>query len=60
VTFGFWRPAILLPERVMTLPAPSRDAIAWHELLHVLRGDWLFVMAEEAMRAVLWFHPGIL
>jgi TonB family protein len=28
-------------------------------LLHVHRRDWLWVCAEEFIRAVLWFHPGI-
>src|SRR5262249_198566 len=30
-----------------------------HELLHVERGDWLFTVAEELVRAVFWFHPAI-
>jgi protein TonB len=30
-----------------------------HELIHVQRRDWLSVLAEEALRAVLWFHPAI-
>jgi beta-lactamase regulating signal transducer with metallopeptidase domain len=30
-----------------------------HELLHVRRRDWRRVIVEEAIRAVLWFHPPI-
>jgi TonB family protein len=59
VTFGWLRPAILLPERVCELPQPMRAAIAFHELVHVQRRDWLFVIAEEVLRSLLWFHPAI-
>jgi TonB family protein len=59
VTYGWLRPSILLPERVMRLPSSQREAIACHELMHVLRRDWLFVLAEEAVRSLLWFHPAV-
>src|SRR5207253_2779747 len=28
-------------------------------LLHVRRHDWLYILGEEAVRAVFWFHPAI-
>jgi len=59
VTFGWLRPAILLPTHVRDLPAEVQEAITSHELLHVQRRDWLFVMAEELVRSLLWFHPAI-
>ena len=59
VTFGFRRPTILLPAKWSELDPASRAAIACHELLHVRRNDWAFHVAEEIMRAVLWFHPAI-
>lgn len=59
VTFGFLNPSILLPARVLDLPPDLREAIAHHELAHVRRLDWLFVLAEEAIRGLLWFHPGV-
>ncbi|MBZ5602853.1 MAG: M56 family metallopeptidase [Acidobacteriia bacterium] len=59
VTFGWLRPSILLPARVNRLPEDLREAIACHELVHVERADWLFVLAEEMIRAVLWFHPAV-
>ena len=30
-----------------------------HELLHVQRRDWAWVLAEEAIRSVFWFHPAV-
>lgn len=59
VTFGWIRPSILLPARVHHLPADLREAIACHELIHVRRRDWLFVLGEETIRACFWIHPAI-
>ncbi|HEY4364606.1 MAG TPA: M56 family metallopeptidase [Bryobacteraceae bacterium] len=59
VTYGWLRPAILLPTRVLALPAALREPIACHELVHVNRRDWLFVIVEEFLRSALWFHPAI-
>jgi TonB family protein len=59
VTFGFLNPSILLPARVVELDADLREAIAHHELAHVRRRDWLFVLLEESIRSVLWFHPAV-
>src|SRR5579871_2899664 len=59
VTFGWLRPAIILPSNVCALPDDLREAIACHELIHVRRRDWLFVVAEEAIRGLFWFHPAV-
>ena len=54
VTFGIKNPVILFP------PGWNQhDAIACHELLHVRRLDWAFTVAEECLRAMLWFHPAV-
>lgn len=59
VTFGFRRPVVLLPERLGQLAAPIQRAVAAHELWHVRRRDWMWTVAEEALRAALWFHPAV-
>jgi beta-lactamase regulating signal transducer with metallopeptidase domain len=59
VTFGFAAPVILLPERFPSMDARFQAAIACHELLHVRRHDWAHHLAEEMIRAALWFHPAI-
>jgi TonB family protein len=59
VTFGWLRPSIVLPSRVCALPADLREAIACHELVHVRRRDWLYVLGEEAIRGLFWFHPAV-
>ena len=54
VTFGLFRPAILIPSRWIT-----SETVAYHELIHVQRRDWAFTVVEEFIRALLWFHPGV-
>ena len=59
ITFGVIRPVIVFPPGVSTMSPHVQEAIAYHELLHVRRRDWLFEVAEEAVRTVFWFHPVI-
>ena len=59
VSFGILRPVILLPSSVRTLPRGARKAVIHHEVLHVVRRDWAWHVAEEVVRAILWFHPGL-
>ncbi|MGA2135506.1 MAG: TonB family protein [Bryobacteraceae bacterium] len=59
VTFGLRRPLVVLPEGFAALPETSQEAIACHELLHVRRHDWLVTVGEEAIGALLWFHPAV-
>jgi TonB family protein len=60
VTFGLFRPVVLLPKSLCSQPPAVRRAVFAHELWHVRRRDWLWVVIEEIVRAVLWFHPAIL
>lgn len=59
VTFGFVSPVVLVTPAFLRLPRGQQIAIACHELTHVRRKDWLVSVAEEALAAVLWFHPGV-
>jgi beta-lactamase regulating signal transducer with metallopeptidase domain len=59
VTFGWKRPSILLPRRVVEMPQELLEAVAGHELVHVFRRDWIVVLVEEFLRSLLWFHPAI-
>jgi TonB family protein len=58
-TYGLWRPVVLLPERDLGGSAQTLELIARHELLHVKRRDWLFVVIEEGVQAALWFEPAV-
>ena len=59
MTFGWRRPTVLVPASFERLPEEQRTCISCHELLHVQRRDWLAVLAEQALRALLWFHPAV-
>jgi TonB family protein len=59
VTFGLSSPVVLLPSGFADLAPAEQEAVAIHELLHVRRRDWLLTLAEESVRAVLWFHPAV-
>jgi periplasmic protein TonB len=60
VTFGFRRPVVLLPEMLRDQPEQIQQLVLCHELFHVRRRDWIWVVAEEVVKAVLWFHPAVL
>jgi beta-lactamase regulating signal transducer with metallopeptidase domain len=59
LTFGLWRPVVLLPDRFSAMPPNLREAIVCHELLHVRRRDWLMTLFEEIVRSLFWFHPAV-
>jgi protein TonB len=59
VTFGVRRPFVLLPDSLQDRPAAVQRAVLCHELLHVQRRDWVWLLAEEVVRAAFWFHPGV-
>jgi len=59
VSFGARRPAILLPVGLAAFPPDEQRAVACHELIHVRRHDWLRTIGDEAVRALLWFHPAV-
>lgn len=59
VTFGLRTPVVVLPDSLRGEPAELREAVLTHELLHVQRRDWGWVVAEESVRALFWFHPAI-
>jgi TonB family protein len=60
ITFGIRRPVILLPRRLLDLSPAAQRAVVCHEMLHVARRDWAWLLVEEAIRALFWFHPALL
>jgi TonB family protein len=58
-TFGFLRALVVLPSSFESARRETQAALALHELLHVRRGDWLALVAEELVKAVLFFHPAV-
>jgi beta-lactamase regulating signal transducer with metallopeptidase domain len=57
VTWGLWRPVILMPAASSAWSCTERDAALAHERAHVARRDWAVHLAVWAVCAVFWFHP---
>ena len=59
VAFGLFRPVVLLPSALKAVDHAAQRAVVAHELHHVKRRDWGWVLAEEILRSVFWFHPAM-
>jgi len=59
VTFGVVDPIVLLPVALKAVDRGAQRAIVAHELHHVRRRDWAWVMVEELVRSAFWFHPAM-
>ncbi|HWJ56338.1 MAG TPA: M56 family metallopeptidase [Vicinamibacterales bacterium] len=59
MTFGVAPAIVLLPTTLRDASSEVRTAVLRHELLHVRRKDWPWVLAEEAVLALMWFHPAV-
>ncbi len=58
-TFGVRRPVVLLPPAFESMDRDRQEAIVLHELVHARRFDWLALVFEDALKAVLFFHPAV-
>ena len=56
-TWGWRRPAVMLPASASAWSAERMRVVLLHELAHARRGDWLLQIAAEALRCVWWFNP---
>ena len=59
VTFGVLDPIVLLPVALKAVDRGAQRAVVAHELHHVRRRDWAWVMVEELVRSAFWFHPAM-
>lgn len=56
-TVGVLEPVILVPRRMLDVPASARRALLAHELAHVARADCLLLLAGAIVRALYWISP---
>src|SRR5262245_15620379 len=57
MTWGTWRPVILLPAEADQWSEARRRDVLLHELAHVERRDCLTHLIAVCATAVYWFHP---
>jgi beta-lactamase regulating signal transducer with metallopeptidase domain len=57
MTWGLFRPAILLPHDAGTWSAERRRVVLLHELAHIKRGDLLSQLIAQLACALYWFNP---
>jgi TonB family protein len=57
--FGLRHPIVLLPASFFTMDPQAQRTVACHELLHVARRDWSWIVVEEVVRSLFWFHPAV-
>ena len=57
IVFGWRRPTILLPVEARRWSPDRLDAVLCHELAHVARRDYLWLVATEVAHALYWPNP---
>jgi uncharacterized protein (TIGR03435 family) len=57
MTFGTWRPTIVMPIDAETWTDEELTRAIVHELEHIRRADWLTQCAARTLCAAYWFHP---
>ena len=57
LTWGLFRPRIIVPAGARSWTTGRIDVVLAHELAHIVRRDWVVQIAAEIVRAVHWFNP---
>jgi TonB family protein len=57
LTWGIFRPLIVLPSSALQWSEDCRCIVLSHELAHISRHDWFLQICAELTRAIYWFHP---
>jgi TonB family protein len=57
ITWGVFRPVVILPASATEWPESRRRMVLFHELTHIARCDWFLQICAELTRCFYWFHP---
>ncbi|MEO8595192.1 MAG: TonB family protein [Candidatus Solibacter sp.] len=57
MTFGIWRPTVLLPDAARNWSEDRRQVVLLHELAHIARGDAATQLLARAALALHWWNP---
>lgn len=58
-TVYWWKPCILLPESCSESASSDLVDVLRHELVHIVRRDYLIAGLSDAICALLFFHPAV-
>lgn len=59
MTWGAWRPVVLLPASYTNWSSGTLERFLLHEYKHIQRFDWLIAQSFEFIGHILWFVPGL-
>lgn len=57
MTWGFWKPSILLPTDAANWSEERYRVVLLHELAHIKRWDYLFHLLTQTVLAFHWINP---
>lgn len=57
LTWGLFRPCIIVPAGAAVWTSGRIEAVLAHELAHIARRDWALQIAAQIVCAVYWFNP---
>lgn len=57
LTYGIWRPAVMVPNEACEWSEDNLRRALVHELEHVKRGDWMIQLTARLTVVFYWFHP---
>jgi TonB family protein len=57
MTWGIWKPAVILPAGAAKWPATRLLSVILHERAHIQRRDLLAQTVAQAACCLYWFHP---
>jgi TonB family protein len=57
LTWGIFRPVVILPPSAREWPENRRRIVLFHEFAHIARHDCFLQMCAELARSFYWFHP---
>lgn len=57
VTWGAFRPQVIVPRLALDWPEDRIRVVLSHELAHIRRGDWAMLIGGEVLRSINWFNP---
>jgi len=57
LTWGIFRPVIVLPSGATLWTEDRCRIVLSHELAHIARHDWFLQICAEVARCFYWFHP---